>query len=80
MYTPGLPVSIVVCRRRPKSFVPVQNAAKANLREGEAVKHQHSFGTNQVALYSAPSPSRTSLTVSSRGTRMLRIRAPQLWR
>jgi hypothetical protein len=30
-----------------------------------------------VLSYRAPG---TSLTVSSRGTRMLRIRAPQLWR
>jgi hypothetical protein len=44
------------------------------------VKNQRSFGTNQVALFSAPSPTVTSLTVSSSGTTMLRIVAPQLWR
>ena len=58
----------------------VQNAANHSVKGSIAMQRPSISNETQAFVFSTPSTTLTSLTVSSRGTRMLRIRAPQLWR
>jgi hypothetical protein len=58
----------------------MQNAANHSVKASAAMQRPSISNETQAFVFSTPSTTLTSLTVSSSGTRMLRIRAPQLGR
>lgn len=58
----------------------LQNTANHSVKGSTAMQRPKSKMQIQALVFSTPSTARTCLTVSSSGTIMLRIIAPQLWR
>ena len=64
----------------PKDIAASSNDHGPTTAQRVSMQQPNFFHGFEACVFSTPAPTRTSLTVSSRGTRMLRIRAPQLWR